>query len=380
MGSIIKDNGTLFKTRIQFHNHVMNPPTPGSFGVALIGAGAIGRMHAQRCLAHPDVHLAGIADPTPEGRAFAESIGVAWFAHHRELLAAGQAQAAIVATPNATHLPIGLECIAARIPVLMEKPIAGALADGEALCQAAEAAGVPLLVAHHRRHNPIQRRARELVAAGALGRPVAVNGMATWLKPDSYFELAWRRQSGGGPVLINLIHDIDQLRFMLGEITEVQAVTSNGVRGFEVEDTAAVLLRFANGALGTLLVTDTAAAPWNWDLAAGEAAHYPQQAIDSLYLCGTEGSLTLPRLELWRYPGARGWHEELAVQRTVPHARDPYAEQLRHLRAVAEGREQPLCSGRDGLGTLRVALAVHEAAQSRKPVRIAADPSAGATP
>jgi len=350
----------------------MPAPTPDSFGVALIGAGAIGRMHAERCLRHPDVHLAAIADPTEAGRAFARSIGVPWFAGHRDLLDGVRVGAAIVATPNATHRPVGLDFIAHRVPLLMEKPIAGTLEDGAALCEAAEAAGVPLLVAHHRRHNPIQRRARELIAGGLLGRPVAVNGMATWLKPDSYFELAWRRQPGGGPVLINLIHDIDQLRFMLGEIDEVQAVASNAVRGFEVEDTAAVVLRFANGALGTLVVSDAVAAPWNWDLAAGEAAHYVQQPVDSLFICGTEASLTLPRLEVWRYPGRRGWHEEMSVQRHAPHAGDPYRAQLTHLRAVAEGREAPLCSGRDALGTLRVALAVLEAARTRRPVAVCA--------
>jgi len=348
----------------------MHPPPPSSFGIALIGAGAIGRMHAERCLRHPDVHLAAIADPTDAGRAFAAALGVPWYADHGELLTCEHVGAAIVATPNATHLPVGRDCIAHGVAVLVEKPIAGSLADGLALCEAAEAADVPLLVAHHRRHNPVQRRARELVASGVLGRPVAANAMATWLKPDGYFDLAWRRQPGGGPVLINLIHDIDQLRFMLGEIVEVQALTSNRVRGFEVEDTAAVALRFANGALGTLVVSDTVAAPWNWDLAAGEAAHYVQQPVDSMYICGTEGSLTLPSLTLWRYPGARGWHEELAAQRAQPHKADPYDEQLRHLRAVAQRREQPLCSGRDALGTLRVALAVLEAARTRQPITL----------
>ncbi len=344
---------------------------PDSLGIALIGAGAIGRMHAERCMRHPDVHLAAIADPTEAGRAFAASLGVSWFADHRELLAHQRIGAAIIATPNATHLPIGLDCIAHRVPVLMEKPVAGTLEDGAALCAAAEEARVPLLVAHHRRHNPIQRRARELISGGLLGRPVAVTGMATWFKPDSYFELVWRRQAGGGPVLINLIHDIDQLRFMLGEVTEVQAIASNAVRGFEVEDTAAVILRFANGALGTLTVSDTAAAPWDWDLAAGEAAHYVQQPVDSLFICGTKASLTLPRLEIWRFAGRRGWHEELMSQRSAPHTGDPYREQLRHLRAVAEGREAPVCSGRDALATLRVALAVHEAARTRAPVVLA---------
>jgi len=83
---------------------------------------------------------------------------------------------------------------------------------------------------------------------------------ATWalLKPPEYFAgpFAWRRERGGGPILINLIHEIDNLRYICGEIAEVFAVTSNRVRNFSVEDTAAVAFRFENGAVGTAFVSD----------------------------------------------------------------------------------------------------------------------------
>ena len=138
------------------------------------------------------------------------------------------------------------------IPVLVEKPIADTLDAALALADASEAAGVPVLVGHHRRHNPIVRKAREIVQSGALGRLTAVS--ATWLvcKPDDYFDVAWRREPGGGPILINLIHDIDNLRFIAGDIAAVQGMTSSARRGFPVEDTAALLLRFRDGALGTV--------------------------------------------------------------------------------------------------------------------------------
>ena len=349
---------------------IMKPPAPAKLQIGLIGAGAIGRMHAERCLRHDRVQLAAIADPTPAGRAFAESIGVPWFADHAALLEQPGLGAVIVATPNSSHLAIGLDCIARGLPLLMEKPITDSVADAERLCAAAEAAGVPLMTGHHRRHNPILRRAKSLIDGGLLGRPVSVNAMATWLKPDSYFDVAWHREKGAGTVLINLIHDIDLLRMLLGEIVTVQAMTSNAVRGHEVEDSAAVLLEFANGALGTVTVSDTAVAPWNWDLAAGEAAHYPQQLVNTHFLSGTEASLTLPRLEIWRYAGARGWHEELTQTHSALHLSDPYMEQLRHLRAVAEGEEVPRCSGRDGQRTLAATLAVHESARTQRPVHL----------
>jgi predicted dehydrogenase len=346
------------------------PAAAARLPVALIGGGQIGRMHAERAVAHPDVRFCGVADPSPATRDWAAAYGIPWFADAASLLDATKPGAALVATPNALHRDAALACIDRGVPVLVEKPVADTLQAGLDIVRAAARAGVPVLVGHQRRHNPIAREARRLVQAGVLGRPVAANVLAAWLKPDPYFNAAWRREKGGGPVLINLIHDVDLLRFLLGDVVSVQAQSSSAVRGFAVEDTAAAVMRFANGALATLLTTDTATTPWNWDLAAGEAAHYPRQDIDSHTLMGTEGSLTLPRLAVWRYPGARGWHEMLAVTRSVPHTADPYTEQLRHLRAVAEGRETPLCSGLDGLRTLQATLAVHESAQSGAPVAL----------
>ena len=348
----------------------MTSPASTRLPVAVIGAGAIGRLHIETALRSPHVALAAIADPTEAAEELARRLNVPWYADHRKMLDDGAAKAAVVATPNATHAEVGLHCIEHGLPVLVEKPVADSLENAQRLCAAATQAKVPLLVGHQRRHNPILRRARHLIGQGALGKPVSATAMATWLKPDAYFELDWRRRAGGGPVLINLIHDIDLLRFLLGEVVSVQAMTSSHTRGFEVEDTAAVTLRFENGALGAISVTDAAVAPWNWDLTAGEAAHYPRQDVDSHFLCGTEGSLTLPRLDLWRYRDSRGWHEPLTRERTTVHQADPYAEQLRHLRAVAEGVEAPVCSGLDGLRTLEATLAVHDAARTGQPVSL----------
>lgn len=341
--------------------------------VAVIGLGAIGRLHAERALASDDVQLVAVADPTPEGAAWAQRAGLRCHTDVHALLQAVRPAAAVVATPNDTHAAVGTACLHAGVAVLVEKPIADTLEGARSLCEAAERCGLPLLVGHQRRHNPQLRRAQALLADGAIGRPVAATAQATWLKPDPYFGPAWRRRAGGGPVLINAIHDIDLLRCLLGEVVQVQAMASNAVRGFEVEDTAAVLLRFASGALATLLVSDCCVSPWNWDLAAGEADHYPQQPADSHTISGTEGSLTLPRLDLWRYDGARGWHEALSRHATAPHRADPYREQLRHLRAVVEGRESPRCSGRDGLATLAATLAVHDSARQGAPVSLRAD-------
>ena len=334
----------------------------------LIGAGVIGRTHIDRIGRDPHLALAGIAEPSAAGKALAEQLGVPWAASHLELLDRTQAQGAIVATPNASHVGMAIDCLERGVAALVEKPVADTVAEALALVQAQQRTGVPVLVGHHRRHNPINSRARSIVQDGRLGRVVTANVMCTVLKPDAYFDAAWRRQPGGGPVLINLIHEIDMLRFLCGEITEVQALSSNAVRGFAVEDTAAAVLRFASGALGTVVLSDAAASPWCWDFCAAEQDQYPRQDVQSHFIAGTHGSLSLPDLALWNYRGERSWHAEMTLEKTFVHKADAYSRQLQHFAAVIEGREAPLCSAVDGLRTLQATLAVAEAARSGQAV------------
>ncbi|MBR0852089.1 Gfo/Idh/MocA family oxidoreductase [Bradyrhizobium diazoefficiens] len=336
----------------------------GRLRIGVAGAGLIGRRHIALIDASPDCELAGIADPSPAARDYAQARNTSWHPDHRALLGEIKPDGLIIASPNALHLSMALDCAQARVPALIEKPVTDTVAAAQRLCAAIRQTGVPMLVGHHRRHNPIIRAAREMVAAGRLGRLTAV--AALWLvkKPDDYFEVAWRREQGGGPLLINLIHDIDNLRFICGEITEVQAMASNGVRGFAVEDTAALLLRFANGALGTVTVSDATPAPWSWELTSGENPAYPRQDRPCYVFSGTDGSLSVPDLKFWSYAREPGWYAPLSRETIAPPPRDPLAEQLRHFCAVASGREQPLISVEDAMGTLAVVEAVSEAART----------------
>ena len=332
--------------------------------VALIGAGAIGRAHLTGAAEAEGVQIVGVADPSPAAEALAREFGVPHFTDHRALNDALHPDGAVIATPNTLHVPIALEWIAQGKAVLVEKPVAGTVAEGHRLAQAASEAKVPVLVGHHRRHNPTIRRARELVQSGALGRLVCATVLATFLKPDSYFEQAWRRTAGGGPVLINLIHEIDLLRFVCGEVTSLQALTSNAVRSFEVEDTAAMMLRLANGAVANIMLSDTAAAPWSWDLSSGENPAFAKSNGESHLLSGTEGSLALPTLRMWNYAGERGWNHPLLTKSEAVAAANPYVEQMRHFGAVIRREEHPVIDALDATRTLEVTMAVRQAAQS----------------
>lgn len=332
--------------------------------LALVGAGLIGRRHAAHIQADPGLALSAVVDPAAEARAWAEGQGAAWHATLEGMLSGPAPDGAILATPNALHVPQALALVAAGVPVLVEKPIADSVEAAERLVAAATAARVPLLVGHHRRHNPIIAAAKQAIEAGRLGRLVAVHA-ACWLaKPPSYFDTPWRREPGAGPVLINLIHDIDLLRHLCGDIVDVQAMDSRAVRNHPVEDTAAALLRFANGALGTLTVSDTVAAPWSWEFTSGENPAYTRTRESCYLLGGTEASLSLPDLRLWRHDGTPDWWRPLAAEALPAPEADPLARQLRHFAEVIQGRATPLVSGQDGLEALRVVARIHEAARA----------------
>jgi predicted dehydrogenase len=335
---------------------------PMRIGVA--GAGVIGRRHVELIEASPDCRVAGIADPSDAAKAFADAHGIAWYPDHHDLLRRERPDGMIVATPNAQHLPVALDCIAQGVPTLIEKPVTDTVVAAQRLQQAVQRSGVAVLVGHHRRHNPIIKTLREQIAGGLIGQLTAVVGLWLLKKPDDYFDVAWRRGPGGGPILINLVHDIDNLRFICGEIVEVQALTSNKARGLAVEDTAALLLKFANGAIGTVTVSDATPAPWSWELASGENAAYPRQDQPCYLFAGTKGSLSVPNMQLWTYPGESGWFAPLARTDVVAAALDPLVEQLRHFLAVIARREAPLISVEDAMGTLAVVEAVREAART----------------
>jgi predicted dehydrogenase len=338
--------------------------------IAVIGAGAFGQRHLSYLEREPLCEIVAIADPTPAAADFAMADGYRYFSDYRAMLDAVKPEGAIIASPNALHASMGLDCAQRGIHMLVEKPIAETLTAAQSLAAAAERAGVALLVGHHRRYNPIVEKAREIVRGGGIGRLTAVVAMWMIRKPDAYFDVAWRREPGGGPVLINLIHDIDDLRFICGEIASVQAITSSAIHGFPVEDTAAITLRFVSGALGTATLSDGVPAPWNWELTSGEAAHYPQRPENCYMFSGTEGSLTLPKLELWRYQGEQSWTQPLVKQMLEITCEDPLVRQLRHFCHVIRGEETPRITGADAARTLETTLAVLEAARSGNTVKL----------
>ena len=342
--------------------------------MAVIGAGLVGRRHAELVAAHNGSLLVGICDVDRGRRPIAEELNVPFYQDVEELLERETPQGAIISTPNGDHASVAEVCARRSVHVLIEKPIADAMDAAYRIIKAADDTGIQVLVGHHRRHSPYIREARSIVRGGALGRLVAVSMFWALLKPSDYFEVDWRRRRpGGGPTLINLIHELDSLRFICGEIRQVYAQSSSEVRKLEVEDSLAISLSFENGAVGSVLGSDTAPSPWSYEATTHENPHYFPMDANCYHFFGTLGALAFPRMELWRYADEdkTGWHHPMKKSRRIVDAADPLTTQIEHFCRVIKGEERPIVDGRDGARSLSVVLAVLESIQRRAPVALA---------
>lgn len=336
--------------------------------IALIGAGAMGRQHAGYIAAEPDAVLVAIADPFSD--VLANEHGIEHFRDHRDMLDRVRPDAAIIANPNDQHVLTALDCLERDIPALLEKPVACSRVEAERLIDAQRHHPAPILVGHHRRHNPVAVRTKQAIDAGLLGRLATVTAMWQTHKPDEYFDAEWRRRKGAGVILINLVHDLDLLRHLCGEIHAVHAATGNALRGFEVEDSAVIQLEFDNGALGSLIGSDAVVSPWGWDQNLDEVPIFAKHLDQSCYyLTGSEGALSVPQLRLWRYATQRDWRHQLDSETLEIAEGGAMQRQLTHFIEVARGRAEPLIGVADAARTLAVIDAIQEAAIAGRRVR-----------
>lgn len=344
--------------------------------IVVIGPGLMGLKHIQMIQDHPHCALAGIVTPR---HGTSRDIGERYpdtpiFDDLEACIAAGTPDGVIISSPNEFHYEQAKLCIERRIPVLIEKPITPHHAEAAHLVELAERHGAKVLVGHHRVHSPLLTTAKAVIDSGRLGRLVALQGSAIFYKPADYFAAGpWRTQPGGGPILINLIHEIGIMRTLCGEIAAVQAIASNRVRGFAVEDTVAINLQFRSGALGTFILSDTGASPHSWEQTSRENPVYPSYPDADCYsVTGTLGSLEFPTMRLRTHPTpqAASWHVPMEEE-VVPVTReDPLARQLENLLDVIRGVAAPIVPAFDGAQNVRVAAAIHRSAETRTLVEL----------
>lgn len=321
------------------------------------GAGLIGSRHARAVLNHPASELACVVDPDA-GRA--RAFGVPTFESLEQVDV--PIDGAIVATPSALHAAHVIAALEQGWPTLVEKPIASDRDGAKRIIDASRTTGLPVLTGHQRRYHASVRRVRELIDDGTIGSPVAATVIWAVKKPDAYFDTSWRSGPDGSPVRLNMVHEIDLLRFLLGEVESVSAIGAQPIRKAGRVENGVIALRFVNGCVASVVFADTAPSPWSFEAGTGENPNIGTTGQDCLFISGTNGGVAFPSLTLWR--GARDWGDAATPTSLPVGPTDAIAAQLDHFLDVIAGRASTLIDAEDASRTLDVVLRVEEALEN----------------
>ena len=217
---------------------------------------------------------------------------------------------------------------------------------------------------HHRRYNPIIAEMRDIITSGELGALVGCSGVWSVFTPDPYYGAVWRTGPTGGPIMINLIHEIDYLQAICGRIVAVGATGGPKRRAHAGEEAVGVIFRFESGAICTVLLSDSAPSPWSWEQATGENdPTFPMNGQSPYRFVFARGAVEFPGLRIWRQ-AEPDWNRAFTAEDPgLLHTpmRDVFARQIDHFHDVATGLAPPLVTARDGLEALNVAITVKRA-------------------
>ena len=239
---------------------------------AIIGIGAIARLHARALADVPGVELVAATCRTEEkGRAFAAEFGCAWHGDTSRMLRREKPDFVTVATPSGAHLPAVLAAARRGVHVICEKPLEITLARIDRMIAACAKAGVTLGAIFPQRFNPVVAAVQEAAAAGRFGSLAVVASYVPWWRDDAYYGPGrWqgtKALDGGGALMNQSIHGVDALQWIAGatmpglaagenpveSVVALTAVRAHDAERLEVEDTCTAVLKFKNGALGQLL-------------------------------------------------------------------------------------------------------------------------------
>jgi predicted dehydrogenase len=341
---------------------------PQKLRLGMIGVGEIAYKATAKSVGNSErtEMIVGMDVVEDVAKSFAEEYDTEWTTSIDEVLGRDDIDAVVISTPHCLHSPQAILAAEAGKHAMVEKPIACTMAQADAMIEACKKAGVVLTVALISRYSPGVVKAKELIEAGAIGEIIALRFTAAGDKADSYWtggftgrvQTTWRKsknEAGGGILIMNLVHDIDRLRYITGlEATRVYAEGSTFCTDVEVEDFISVTLRYENGAVGNMLASSCARggrAPGNRIY--GSHGQIIFEGRNSIQVYTTKD---VPGLE------SGAWNEvEVESNDSRAVALDRFAA------AILDGEPVDI-PGEEGRKTLEVILAAYESAESGEPV------------
>jgi predicted dehydrogenase len=338
--------------------------------IGILGAGSISDTHARAALAIPGVEIAAVYGRNVEkARRLAERYGGVAYDNLESFLDHRPMDLVAIGSPSALHAEQGIAAAGRGLHVLVEKPLDVTTARADALIAAADRAGVTLGVFFQDRLKPDVVKLKQMVDAGAIGRPILASGRVKWYRPPEYYGGSrWRGTfalDGGGALINQAIHTVDLLLHLWGPIVSVDARAGTEFHKIEVEDTVVATLQFENGALG-VFEASTAVFPG-----------YPRR----VELTGSNGTLTLEHDHLVgvdlkepdaRFPAPAVEARDGAVNASSPTVSDatPHRRILEDFLHAIRTSGTPACDGPEGRRSVAVIDALYASARAKGPVTI----------
>ena len=331
----------------------------------------MGIQHIEAIKKSKKVILHSIVDINSNAEIVSKKYKSKLFRRIEDLLKSNKPDGVIVATPNQLHEKHSNFFLKNKIPVLLEKPISHKISSAKKIVNCSKKYKTPLLIGFHRRHNQIISKVKNILSSKKLGKIVSANVLCWLYKHKEYFRTKWRTKKGGGPLNINLVHDLDIVCYLLGSVKYVQAFKSNKVRKFNIEDTASLNLILHSGALCTLNISDTIVSPWSYELTAGENPAYPITNQSAYYIGGTEGSIQFPNLKLWSYKKEKSWWNKILVKNNKDKKdKKILVNQIDHFADMINKKVKPKVSGEDGLYLLKIFKAIEKSSKTGQKVKV----------
>ncbi|MDO4564026.1 MAG: Gfo/Idh/MocA family oxidoreductase [Clostridia bacterium] len=339
---------------------------------ALIGCGRISPNHIAAAKEN-GLEFCALCDIIPENMEdkavkFDLPSSTCRYTDYRELLEKERPELVAIATESGKHAAIALDCIEAGCNLIIEKPIALSIADANAIIEAAKRKGVKVCANHQNRFNKSVRYMRKAVEEGRFGRMLHGTAHIRWNRGAEYYTQApWRGtwEQDGGALMNQCIHNIDLLRWMMGdEICEVFAYTDNLEHPYiEAEDLGVALVKFKNGSYGII---------------EGTTNVYPKNLEETLYLFGERGTVkaggkSVNIIEEWAFEDKL---DDPEFVKAHYHENPPNVYGFGHtplyadvIDAIKTGR-QPYITAEDGKRALELVLAIYKSAAEGRPVKL----------
>lgn len=329
-----------------------------TFNVAFLGAGRMGQSHLRNLVGIAGVHVRVVADTSPQNAQAGAAIVHADRATTdiAGAINANDVDVVMIATPTPTHAELIESAVRAGKPVWCEKPVASTLADTQRVVDLVESRGVPVMIGFMRRFDPGYAAAKRAIAAGELGRVERFRALSCDFNPPPMSFI----KTSGGIFVDMMVHDFDMARFLIGEIEQVSAWGGALVDAAFADagdvDTCVAMLRFANGALGT--IEGTRRTTWGYDIrteVAGGLAKVVVEAPQKTPL-QTSRNLTLNSDHFESFPDR--FHAA-------------YQNEMSYFFDCLRNGTRPAPTPRDGLESLRVALAATQSLKEGRPINVA---------